>query len=101
MSVDFIPDESAIRDLLQGEDGPVAKHILKLVVKGEGISKRLVHVATGRLRGSIRHGIAKDADGIYGWWGSDVDYSVYQEFLPEPTGKPYFRPALREIAEGV
>ena len=33
--------------------------------------------------------------------GTDVDYARDQEFLPEPRGKPYLRPAMDENEDDV
>jgi hypothetical protein len=57
------------------------------------LAKDRVHVKTRILQGSIQFRPAqRDGKRIVGKWGSfDVNYALWQEVCPEPTGKPYLR----------
>lgn len=74
-------------------------------------AKRLVNVRTATLQGSIYPEPAKvnaegQVEGVYG--PHDVEYAVYQEFLPTELmpdgtprrkrgGKPYMRPSMKLV----
>jgi hypothetical protein len=57
------------------------------------LAKDRVHVRTRILQGGIQARPAqREGDRIVGKWGVfDVFYALWQEVLPEPTGKPYLR----------
>src|SRR5690349_13064326 len=60
------------------------------------IARALVHVDTHKLQNSIGIVPAEiEGDVVNGWFGSidDPGYALPQEFLPEPQGKAFIRPA--------
>jgi hypothetical protein len=60
------------------------------------VAKQLVHRDTGALQKSIGRVKAEvQGDQIVGAFGSldDPGYAIWQEYLPEPHGKAYLRPA--------
>lgn len=92
----IVLDESAIRELLEGTNGPIAKDLTRRAIKVEGQAKRLCPVDTGRLRASITHDVDKDDQGIYAMVGTDVHYGPYIELGTRfMRPQPYLRPALR------
>ncbi len=56
----------------------------------QGAAKRLVRKDTGNLAGSITREVFADRAEV----GTNVDYAEHQEYLPEPRGRPYMRPAI-------
>lgn len=95
-------DERALRQLLEDEDGPVGKALLRSVVRIEGSAKRMCPVDTGRLRSSITHALDRDARGLVGVVGTDVDYAPFVELGTSRAGaQPFLRPALAsEVGRG-
>lgn len=95
MTTRIVFDQSALRALLEGEDGDVGKDLARRAIKVEGAAKRLCPVDTGRLRSSITWELAKDEQGLYAVVGTDVTYGIFQElgtrFQP---AQPFLRPAL-------
>lgn len=88
-------DDHALRRLLDSEDGPVGKTLLRSVTRIEGDAKRLCPVDTGRLRASITHAIDHDPRGLVGVVGTDVDYAPHVELGTTHAGaQPFLRPAL-------
>lgn len=90
MRVDL--NSTAIRELLSGPDGPVAKRLIRdaqTVTKG---AKRRCPVSpagsgdnrSGHLRSSISWDLVRDADGLYADVGTDVDYGLYVEVGTKP-----------------
>lgn len=62
-------------------------------------ARGLVHVDTALLQSRIAQVPARiDGDAIVGGFGvvDDPGYALFQEFLPEPQGKPYLRPAAAQ-----
>lgn len=60
------------------------------------LGRALVHVDTHRLQSGIGTIPAEiDGDEVNGWYGvvDDPGYALPQEFLPEPQGKAFIRPA--------
>lgn len=89
-------DQAALHRLLEGEQGPVAKDLLRRTVRVEGAAKRACPVDIGRLRSSITHRLEQDAQGLLGVVGSDVEYAIYVELGTRfMRAQPYLRPALR------
>ena len=67
-------------------------------------AKRLVHIDTSTLQGSISPDPARvEGDEVVGQFSThDVAYAKPQEFLPpEKGGKPYMRPAADEAAKNL
>lgn len=58
--------------------------------------KRLVHVKTATLQGSIEmRDTKKFGNELIGYWGSfDVNYAIYQELPIFKGSKPYLRPSM-------
>jgi hypothetical protein len=76
MAVRVILHEDGLHDLLETVDGPVGRHILGLTLKVEVRAVELCPVDEGRLRASIDHEVGRDADGLYGRVGTNVDYAL-------------------------
>lgn len=95
MSTRVVLDQSALRQLLQGEDGPVAADLARRAIQVEGAAKRLCPVDTGNLRSSITWEMARDADGLVAMVGSNVEYAAAVEFgSRHAPAQPFLRPAL-------
>lgn len=69
-------DEDGLHALLDSEDGPVAKDLLRRTLAVEARAVELCPVDTGRLRGSIDHEVVRDGDGLVGRVGTNVDYAI-------------------------
>jgi phage gpG-like protein len=85
-------DEAGLDQLLESPSGDVAKEILRRTTRVERTAKRLCPVDTGRLRASITHALDRDAAGLVGVVGTDVEYAPYV-FLG--TSKAPAQPALQ------
>lgn len=85
--------------LLSSTTGPVGQEIQRRTIKGETQSKRLAPWKTGRLRSSITHEVSRDDRGLYGRWGTNVEYALFQEFgTRHMPAHPFLRPALMMVA---
>ncbi len=94
-------DFEALRRVLQGEEGPVAKELGRTAVKVEREAIRLVPVDTGRLRSSITWEFGKDSEGIFVAIGSNVTYAPHIEFgTIYMSAQPYLRPAANRVLGG-
>lgn len=92
--ITFYPE--ALAQLLASENGPVAKDLLRRVLRVERSAKQACPVDTGRLRASITHRLEQDSQGLYGLVGTNVKYALPVEFgTGRMAAKPYLRPALR------
>lgn len=80
MAEEFYFNESALRTLMSGPQGPAAKALAKRAIRVETRAKQLCPVDTGRLRSSITWGMGRDARGIYADVGSNVKYAAWIEF---------------------
>lgn len=90
-------DEAGLARLLESEEGPVAKDLLRRLIKVERAAKRLCPVDTGRLRSSITHDpdLRRDEQGLYGVVGTNVEYAPHVEFgTSRMRAQPFLRPAL-------
>lgn len=88
-------DNAAIDELLTGPAGPVAKGLTRATVRIERDAKRMCPVDTGRLRSSIGRALDRDARGLVGVVGTDVDYAAFVELGTSRAGaQPFLRPAL-------
>ena len=97
--VRIVWDQQALHQLLEGPQGPVAKYLLRLVLRIEALAKRLCAVDTGRLRSSITHDLGVDGRGLYGMVGTNVEYAIFLEFgTRHMRARPFLRPALRAAA---
>jgi HK97 gp10 family phage protein len=93
-TIRFYPD--ALAQLLESTSGPVAKDLLRRTIKVESAAKRLCPVDTGRLRSSITHSVERDAKGLAGIVGTDVEYGIHVELgTRRSRPQPYLRPALK------
>lgn len=91
-------DPEALAALVRSSE--VAAELERRALKVERQAKHLAPVDTGRLRDSITHAMATDAEGLYVDIGSNVEYAIYQELGTRfMAAHPYLRPALR-AAEG-
>jgi HK97 gp10 family phage protein len=119
-------DQAALRRVLESSDGPVARELLRVALRLEGTTKRLlstpgqgrlyprgrtvVHrasapgqppaVDTGRLRASITHTLPeRDERGLRVRVGTDVEYARYLEFgTRRMAPRPFLRPAMAAVA---
>lgn len=88
-------NEDGLRELLQSENGPVAKDLARRANKVTNQAKRLCPVDTGRLRSSITMVLESDSDGLYAVVGTNVDYAEFVEFgTSTQRAQPFLRPAL-------
>lgn len=99
--------DAELTRLLQSEDGPVAKDLLRKAIQVETQAKRLCPVDTGRLRSSISHELGRDLRGLHARVGSNVVYarrielgfdgvdSIGRRYNQAP--RPYLRAALAQV----
>jgi hypothetical protein len=80
--------DGPLSDLLNGPQGPVAKYLAKLGVKGEGIAKRLCPTHHGRLRASVTWREGKEASGLVLYIGTNLAYARWVEFGTRPHWPP-------------
>ena len=80
-------DLTAIAALLAGDE--VREDIERRVERVKQRAKGLVDVETGQLRDSIDGEVHRDAAGLVGVVGSDLEYALVEEIRD-----PYLRPAI-------
>ncbi len=78
MSVRLVWDDAALRALLSGPSGPVARDVLRRGKRVESKAKTLVRVDTGRLRASITTYPAWEDSSPVAVVGTNVEYGRYQ-----------------------
>lgn len=100
---DVIWDQAALSRELNGPNGPVARDLVRRLIRVESAAKiNASHprpsvrgsgpaVQSGRLRASISWRLGEDAVGLYGAVGSNVIYAYKVEV---DYDRPYLRPAL-------
>lgn len=98
-------DAGALRNLLEGTQGPVGRDLARRAIRVESSAKLHAsgrpgpNVRTGRLRSSITWTIGRDSEGLYADVGSNVAYARYVEMgTDRAPAYPYLRPAV--IAAG-
>lgn len=97
----FVFDEAGMRELFDSPTGDVAKALTRTTVRVEATAKRLCPVDTGRLRASVTHALSRDAQGLLGVVGTDVEYAPYVELGTTRMGaQPFLRPALGSVLIG-
>ena len=72
----FVAYPPAIRELLQGRDGPVVRSLISKAIRVTAGAKRRCPVDTGRLRQSIRWELGRDGHGYFVRVGSDLEYAA-------------------------
>ncbi len=72
-------DEAGLAELLDAEDGPVGRDILRRTLAVEARAVALCPVDEGRLRASIDHEVTRDTEGLVGKVGTNVDYAIHVE----------------------
>lgn len=83
-------NDAALTTLLTGEQGPVARDLLRRAINVQNQAKINATgrpgpmVQTGRLRTSITHEIAKDSAGLFARIGTNVTYGIYVELGTPP-----------------
>jgi hypothetical protein len=101
-------EEAAMRALLRGPTGAVARNLVQRAIRVETAAKSSMGqeappsspghppaVVTGRLRGSITWRIGEDALGLYADIGSAVEYALYlEEGTVNMAPRPFLKPAL-------
>jgi HK97 gp10 family phage protein len=98
----MVVNASALKDLLEGDHGPVSAWLLRKAIDVETAAKRLCPVDTGRLRGSITHVTGIDNGEQVAYVGSNVEYAIYQELgTYKMAAQPYLRPALQSVMGGI
>lgn len=97
---DFIWNELALRELLRGPSGDVARDLAQRAQRVETQAKINAsgrpgpNVDTGRLRASISWRLGEDSEGLYADIGTAVEYAGFVEEL-----YPYLLPALEAARE--
>lgn len=95
MTERIVFDSAALGQLLNGDQGPVAKDLLRRTIRVESAAIRGCPVDTGRLRSSVTHQVQQDGKGLVGIVGTDVDYAPHVEFgTVNMAAQPFLRPAL-------
>lgn len=69
-------DERGLHDLLESEDGPVGRDLLRRALAVEARAVELCPVNEGRLRGSIDHELEHDGRGLVARVGTNVSYAI-------------------------
>lgn len=94
-------NEGALKSLLSGPNGEVARDLTRRAIRVEAAAKENAtqrpgpEVRTGRLRGSITWRLGEDSQGLYADVGSAVLYAPYVEYgTSRMPAYPYLRPAL-------
>ena len=84
-------NDTALFELLQSEQGPVALDLTRRAINVESQAKLNAsggppgpRVQTGRLRSSITHEVSSDERGLVARIGSNVEYARYVEEGTEP-----------------
>ncbi len=72
-------DEQGMDELLDSPTGPVGRDILRRTLAVEARAVALCPVDEGRLRASIDHEVGRDAHGLYGRVGTNVEYALEVE----------------------
>lgn len=70
-------DDAALRELLGGPNGAVAKAVGRVAVAVQSEAKRLCPVDTGRLRSSITSKVVQEGGGPVGIVGTNVKYALW------------------------
>ncbi|MGK2948989.1 MAG: HK97-gp10 family putative phage morphogenesis protein [Acidimicrobiales bacterium] len=93
-----ILDDKGLAQLLESEDGPVGKAVLRTSLQVERRAKQGAPVDTGRLRSSVTHAVEKRGREIVGVVGTNVVYAPYVELGTSRTqAKPFLRSALAAV----
>jgi HK97 gp10 family phage protein len=93
-----ILNQQAIDELLHSEAGPVARELLRVLVRLEGVAKRLCPVRTGRLRSSIFHRLVIRDGQLIGQVGTSVVYAIFVELGTRyMAAQSFLRAALAEV----
>jgi HK97 gp10 family phage protein len=95
-------DTAALTELLNSQQGPVARDLLRRGLRVEAAAKNFAtgvgggpNVRSGRLRASISTRLGSDAQGVYCDVGSNVEYAGFVELGTRyMRARPYLRPAL-------
>lgn len=89
--------DAALKKLLEGPDGPVAKDLARRAVKVETAAKLIAtgqpKVQTGRYRTSINWRLGRDSISLFAEIGSRVPYALFLEFGTPPH---IIRPRLKK-----
>lgn len=99
---DVLWDEAALRELLAGPSGDVARDLSRRAIRVESAAKANAsgrpgpNVDTGRLRSSISWRLGSDSQGVYADIGTGVPYGRILELGLTRNGRrfPFLEPAL-------
>ena len=99
---DVIYNEAALRELLAGPNGPVARDLARRAIRVETQAKINAtgrpgpRVDTGRLRSSISWRLGTDSQGVFADIGTGVPYGRILELGLTRNGRrfPFLEPAL-------
>lgn len=84
---------------LLGEHGEIAAWVGRLVLRVEGVAKRICPVDTGRLRASISSRVEPGPVGVV---GTNVEYAPYVELGTVHTpAQPFLTPALYDVVQSL
>lgn len=89
-------DEQGMYELLDAEDGPMGRDILRRTLAVEAAAVTFCPVDEGPARASITHEVTRDSDGLVGKVGSNLEYfihiergtGVFEETIPGVTASP-------------
>lgn len=91
----FEVNRVALRELLLGNSGPVARDLSLKAQRVTNAAKRRCPVDTSRLRSSIRFTVISEGARLYALVGSDLHYAL---FVHEGT-RPHWPPPLQPWAK--
>ncbi len=89
-------DEQGMFELLDAEDGPVGKDILRRTLAVEAAAVIYCPIDEGPARASIGHEVTRDEHGLVGIVGSNLDYfihiergtGIFEETIPGVASSP-------------
>lgn len=72
----FRLDDAGVRQLLEGQDGPIGRDLLRRGLRVQNRAKDLAPVDEGRLRADTRAELGRDAKGLVCRIGTTVEYAL-------------------------
>lgn len=74
-----VMDEAGLYALLESEEGPVGRDLLRRTLRVHARAVELCPVDEDVLRNSIDWEVGRDPNGLYGRVGTNVDYAIHVE----------------------